>query len=106
MKSIVKFLKAKTLVAHFSTGAISIDTKVERSNLRLELLSEIVITTRKLLVPSLAIIHGKVIGGGLASSLATDWRVCSTNTTLNYGNMPLGKSAVMNLSLALPLNVG
>eukprot|EP00584_Thalassiosira_punctigera_P004712 CAMPEP_0172543632 /NCGR_PEP_ID=MMETSP1067-20121228/13971_1 /TAXON_ID=265564 ORGANISM="Thalassiosira punctigera, Strain Tpunct2005C2" /NCGR_SAMPLE_ID=MMETSP1067 /ASSEMBLY_ACC=CAM_ASM_000444 /LENGTH=329 /DNA_ID=CAMNT_0013330081 /DNA_START=151 /DNA_END=1136 /DNA_ORIENTATION=- len=61
---------------------------------------------RKLSVPTLAAIHGKVIGGGLALSLAADWRVCSATTVLNYGNLPLGKSALMNLSLALPLTVG
>merc|ERR1712038_674535 len=92
--------------AHFCTGAIMTDTKGERNQYSLELLSEIVFKMRKLPIPTLAVIHGKVIGGGLALSLAADWRVCSAKTTFNYGNLPLGMSAVMNLSLALPLTIG
>ena len=102
----VKALVLAGMGSHFCTGGISIDTKGERSHPRLEILSQIVITMRKLPIPTLAIIHGKVIGGGLALSLAADWRVCTAKTTPNCGNLPRGMSCIMNLSLALPLTVG
>ena len=87
--------------AHFCTGAILHDTKGERTTTFLDdlhLVTSIAAEIRKLSVPTLAVIHGRVVGGGMALAMASDWRICPKGTELNYGNLPRGMSCVMNLS--------
>jgi len=93
---------------HFCTGAIVNDTNDKRAGQGQypQVVTEVVLAIRKLPIPTLAVIHGKVIGGGLALSLAADWRICTSETTFYFGNLPNGRNPVMNLSLALPLSVG
>ncbi len=59
-----------------------------------------------LTVCTFASIHGKLLGGGVAFALAADWRVCSTSTTFNFGNLPRGVNPMFMFSRALPLMVG
>ena len=57
-------------------------------------------------MPTTALLHGKVIGGGLALATAADHRLCLPNTTLNVALLPLGKSPVLMLMDSLPRVVG
>ena len=57
-------------------------------------------------VPTTAVLHGKVIGGGLALATAVDRRLCLPDTTLNVALLPLGKSPVLMLMDTLPRVVG
>ena len=59
-----------------------------------------------LAVPTIAVMHGKVIGGGLALATAVDKRFCLPDTTLNVALLPLGKSPVLMLMNTLPRVVG
>ena len=59
-----------------------------------------------LIVHTSASIHGKLLGGGVALALAADWRVCSTATKFNVGNLPRGVNPIFMLSRALPLIAG
>ncbi len=100
---------------HFCTGAlVKQDGKVELANdsdcidllNNISATSEIAIMLRKLPIPTLAAVQGKVIGGGLALCLAVDWRVCSKDTKFVFGNITQGMSPIFLLSLSLPLTVG
>ena len=68
--------------------------------------SHITASIRRLSVPKFVAVHGKLIGGGVAFALAGDWRACTIETTLNYGNLPRGVSPLFMFSRALPLMVG
>ena len=57
-------------------------------------------------VPTTAVLHGKVIGGGLALATAVDRRLCLPDTTMNVALLPLGKSPVLMLMDTLPRVVG
>ena len=98
--------------AHFCTGGYVqssgryLGKGENRSNENAETSLNVVTSIRKLPVPTLAIVHGKLIGGGVALALATDWRICPNKTTFNFGNLPRGMSPIMNLSLALSLIAG
>ena len=54
----------------------------------------------------LGAVHGKLIGGGVAFALSTDWLACPTGTTFNYGNLPRGVNPLFMFSRALQLMVG
>ena len=57
-------------------------------------------------MPTIAILHGKVIGGGLALATAVDNRICLPDTILNVALRPLGKSPALMLMETLPRIVG
>ena len=95
--------------AHFCTGGVMQDTKGERTNSLegIQLVMTVAVKIRKLSIPTLAVIHGKVIGGGLALAMAADWRICPEGTTLNYGNLSRGMSCfTVILNLGNDLEIG
>ena len=61
---------------------------------------------RRLPVPTFGAVHGKLIGGGVALALATDFIVCSEGVTFNFGNLPRGKNPLFMLSRSMSLAVG
>ena len=68
--------------------------------------SDLTQTMRKLHVHKSGALSGKLIGGGVAFALATDWRSCTVKTTFNYGNLPRGVNPLFMFSVALPAMVG
>ena len=54
----------------------------------------------------MAAVHGKLIGGGVALSLATDLRVAANAASFNFGNLPRGMNPLFMLSRSLPSVVG
>ena len=69
-------------------------------------LNELVHLISSMAVPTIAVLHGKVIGGGLALATAASQRLCLPDTTLNVALLPLGKSPVLMLMDSLPKIVG
>ena len=61
---------------------------------------------RDLGVPVVCVVHGKVMGGGLAAMLIADARICTREATINYGNLPRGVCPGMLLSESLERLVG
>ena len=61
---------------------------------------------RELGAPVVCVVHGKVMGGGLAAMLHADYRVCAGDATINYGNLPRGVCPGMLLSESLERLVG
>lgn len=61
---------------------------------------------RRLGVPVLAAVQGKVLGGGLALMLNADYRICSPETVFHYGNLPRGVCPGLLLSENLERIVG
>ena len=61
---------------------------------------------RDLGVPVVCVVHGKVMGGGLAAMLNADARICTREATINYGNLPRGVCPGMLLSESLERLVG
>ncbi len=52
-------------------------------------------------LPVLAVLHGKVAGGGVALALHTDWRVAvEQGTSISYGNLSRGTSPLFGLCVA------
>ena len=68
--------------------------------------SSITKNIRKLGIQKFGAVHGKLIGGGVAFALSTDWLTCPARTTFNYGNLPRGVNPLFMFSRALPLMVG
>ena len=56
--------------------------------------------------PVLSVIHGKLIGGGVALALNTDWRVCTFAASLNHGNLPRNMNPITNFSRTFGNTVG
>jgi enoyl-CoA hydratase/carnithine racemase len=61
---------------------------------------------RKLPVATTAAVHGKLIGGGVALSLAAQYRISSQEATFNFGNLPRGMNPLFMLSRSLALVAG
>ncbi|HPE71281.1 MAG TPA: beta-ketoacyl synthase N-terminal-like domain-containing protein, partial [Candidatus Competibacter sp.] len=61
---------------------------------------------RGLGVPVICVLHGKVMGGGLAAMLNADYRIAAQSTVFNYGNLPRGVCPGMLLSENLERVVG
>jgi len=68
--------------------------------------SQIVREMRELRMIKCGAVFGKLIGGGVAFALVTDWRCCSRSATFNYGNLPRGVNPLFMFSKALPRLVG
>lgn len=70
---------------HFCTGGYAkssgryLGNGENRSGENLETSLKVVTSIRKLPIPSIAIVHGKLIGGGIALAMAADWRICPKN---------------------------
>ena len=64
------------------------------------------VAIRELGVPVVCVVHGKVMGGGLAAMLNADFRICTREATINYGNLPRGVCPGMLLSENLERLVG
>ena len=60
-----------------------------------------VMTLTWIALPVLASLHGKVIGGGVALALNTDWRSCTVNTMFCQGNLPRNMNPITNFSRTL-----
>eukprot|EP01128_Nolandella_sp_AFSM9_P010365 TRINITY_DN7144_c0_g1_i1.p1 TRINITY_DN7144_c0_g1~~TRINITY_DN7144_c0_g1_i1.p1 ORF type:complete len:3457 (+),score=854.03 TRINITY_DN7144_c0_g1_i1:70-10371(+) len=60
----------------------------------------------QLKVPVVAVLHGKVVGGGFALSLNCDYRVSVKDASYNYGNLPRGVCPGLHLSRNLPASLG
>ena len=61
---------------------------------------------RKMTIPTTAAVHGKLIGGGVALCLATQWRAAAAGASFCFGNLPRGKNPLFMLSRSLPSVVG
>ena len=63
---------------------------------------------RKIKAPVVCVAHGKIVGGGFAAMLNSDYRILvdDDSTVLNYGNMPRGVCPGVMLSTNLPRMVG
>ena len=57
-------------------------------------------------VPTIAAVHGKLIGGGVALCLATQQRVAAASASFSFGNLPRGKNPLFMLSRSLPAAAG
>jgi 3-hydroxy-3-methylglutaryl CoA synthase/enoyl-CoA hydratase/carnithine racemase/acyl carrier protein len=64
------------------------------------------LSIRELGVPIICVVHGQVIGGGLAAMLTADYRICVADSTFNYGNLPRGVCPGFLLSENLERLVG
>ena len=107
----VKCMLLQGLGPHFCVGGWDLAYGHESSPTALTLFelacqSEVGKLIRSLPIPTLAAVHGKLLGGGLALALAADWRICAAGTTFNFGNLPRNKSPLFMLSRSLPLSVG
>jgi len=60
----------------------------------------------KLSIPVIAVVHGKVVGGGFALMLNADWRIAVKASIFNYGNLPRGVCPGLQLSRSLNRAVG
>ena len=60
-----------------------------------------VMTLTQIALPVLASLHGKLIGGGVALALNTDWRSCTVNTMFCQGNLPRNMNPITNFSRTL-----
>ncbi|MEZ4273145.1 MAG: enoyl-CoA hydratase-related protein, partial [Myxococcota bacterium] len=69
-------------------------------------LSEGLVGLRRLSVPVICAVHGKVVGGGLALMLNADYLIASADTSFNFGNLPRGMSCIGLLSENLVRAVG
>lgn len=68
--------------------------------------SVVIINIRNLLLLKVGALHGKLIGGGVAFCLATEWRTCTAGTSFNYGNLPRGLNPLFMFSRSLPQILG
>ena len=64
------------------------------------------VSIRELGVPVVCVVHGKVMGGGLAAMINADFRICTKDASINYGNLPRGVCPGMLLSENLERLVG
>ncbi|WP_256679948.1 type I polyketide synthase [Pseudomonas sp. Q1] len=64
------------------------------------------VSIRELEVPVIAVVHGKIVGGGLAAMLNADYRICTDDATFNLGNLSRGVCPGMLLSESLERLVG
>lgn len=51
-------------------------------------------------------VHGKLIGGGVALSLAAQRKISARDALFNFGNLPRGMNPLFMLSRSLPLAAG
>jgi thioester reductase-like protein len=56
--------------------------------------------------PVVCVVHGKVVGGGLAACLNADYRIAHEGAMFNYGNLPRGVCPGLLLSHNLGMTVG
>ncbi|MDA9173013.1 enoyl-CoA hydratase-related protein [bacterium] len=94
--------------AHFCTGGRLEKTADEQAMAThllsiatlhaLNLNNELAKSIRKLPVQTSAAVHGKLIGGGVALALCTQFRVGHTGATFNIGNLPRGMNPLFMLS--------
>ena len=61
-------------------------------------MGDAVMMLQQMEAPVLSVLHGKLIGGGVALALNTDWRVCTFAASLNHGNLPRNMSPITNFS--------
>jgi enoyl-CoA hydratase/carnithine racemase len=99
--------------AHFCTGGRLEKGAPDHSGLsihdalgHLNIGNEVAMRLRKLLVATTAAVHGKLIGGGVALSLAAQYRISSQEATFNFGNLPRGMNPLFMLSRSLALVAG
>ena len=66
------------------------------------------VRVRQIKAPVVCVAHGKIVGGGFAAMLNSDYRILvdDDTTVLNYGNMPRGVCPGVMLSTNLPRMVG
>eukprot|EP00669_Euglena_mutabilis_P012224 TRINITY_DN6856_c0_g1_i1.p2 TRINITY_DN6856_c0_g1~~TRINITY_DN6856_c0_g1_i1.p2 ORF type:complete len:411 (-),score=116.85 TRINITY_DN6856_c0_g1_i1:17-1249(-) len=64
------------------------------------------VALRDIGVPVVAVVHGKVMGGGLAACLNSDYRIAHEGSLFNYGNLPRGVCPGLLLSHNLGMTVG
>ena len=101
--------------AHFCTGGAQHEDAVLRQLMPqavagaaafVSYLVDCVMTLKKLSVPIVAAVHGKVIGGGLALALTADWRVCTAPTIFNHANLPRNMNPITYFSQSMSEAVG
>ena len=97
---------------HFCTGGWNPEGSEEKPTswsenmVMISSTSETAAMIRRLPVPTFSAVHGKLIGGGVALALATDFIICSEGATFNFGNLPRGMSPLFMLSRSMSLAVG
>ena len=69
-------------------------------------MGDAVMMLQQMEAPVLSVLHGKLIGGGVALALNTDWRVCTFAASLNHGNLPRNMSPITNFSRTFGNTVG
>ena len=118
LQGVVRSMVLQGAGAHFCTGGFVKEDKFQFAVYSSDVpdalsvlqeisdMSSIAARLRALPIPTLAAVHGKVIGGGLALCLAVDWRVSTNDTRFVFGNISRGMSPIFMLSRSLPLTVG
>lgn len=105
---IVASAKAKIFIAGADLNAFSHDASDEALGEMVDLGHRIFTRLKNLRVPSVALIHGVCLGGGLELALACDWRVASTDkaTKLGLPETQLGILPAWGGSTRLPKLIG
>ena len=70
------------------------------------IMSDCIVTTGQLEIPVLGVLHGKVVGGGIALAMNSDWRLCTGGARFNHGNMPRNHSPIGGLGSSFGNAVG
>ena len=65
-----------------------------------------VMMMQRMRAPVLCVLHGKLIGGGVALALNSDWRVSTGGIALNHGNLPRNMNPITNFSRSLGHVIG
>eukprot|EP00656_Telonema_subtile_P045087 TRINITY_DN51357_c0_g1_i1.p1 TRINITY_DN51357_c0_g1~~TRINITY_DN51357_c0_g1_i1.p1 ORF type:complete len:1060 (+),score=154.17 TRINITY_DN51357_c0_g1_i1:117-3296(+) len=101
--------------AHFCTGGAAYADAVMRQVLPQDQLGVAAVVTElsdcitilsDVPVPVLAVLHGKLIGGGIALALHTDWRSCTSSATFNHGNLSRNMSPIAGFSQTFGRSLG
>lgn len=106
------FLLVQAMGSHFCTGGRGAHNEAEGSGLRcsrMAAVAQIVSCAERVGVVSAAqcgVLHGTVVGGGVAFALMLKNRVAAASCTLSFGNLSRGVCPVLQLSQRLPGAVG
>ena len=86
---------------HQDAGLLLVPLQLAPTTSTLADMVECVMMLTQTALPILAVLHGRLIGGGMALALNTDWCSCTVGATLNQGNLPRNMSPIMQFSQTL-----
>lgn len=69
-------------------------------------MGDAVMMLQQIEAPVLNVLHGKLIGGGVALALNTDWRVCTFAASFNHGNLSRNMNPITDFSRTFGNTVG